>query len=148
MPQTTSCNFSISNYICCKIIDGLCKNLAQVIRKYNNHLSVKGLNGSVGQFKESASRYEAVKAPLCSVGVGDLRILQILKVFSMLKVFIKPLLKPECSSNTPKNIISKSLSFNYSEPFISSSKSMISTLYSLRIFCQSCDRAILLFVSL
>ena len=66
MPQTTSCNFSISNYICYKIIDGLCKILAQVIRKYNNHLSVKGLNGSVGQFKESASRYEAVKAPLCN----------------------------------------------------------------------------------
>lgn len=147
MPQTTSCNFSISNYISSKIIDGLCKILAQVIRKYNYHLSVKGLNGLLVN-KESASRYEAVKAPLCSVGVGDLRILQILKVFSMLKVFIKPLLKPECSSNTPKNIISKSLSFNYSEPFISSSKSMISTLYSLRIFCQSCDRAILLFVSL
>ena len=51
-------------YICCKIIDGLCKILAQVIRKYNYHF--KGLNGSVGQFKESASRYEAVKAPLCS----------------------------------------------------------------------------------
>lgn len=66
MPQTTSCNFSISNYICCKIIDGLCKILAQIIRKYNYHLSVKWLNGSVGQFKESASRYEAVKAPLCS----------------------------------------------------------------------------------
>ena len=53
-------------YICCKIIDGLCKILAQVIRKNCNHLSVKNLNGSVYHYKESTSWSAPMKAPLCS----------------------------------------------------------------------------------
>lgn len=42
------------------------QNIGTGHKKIQLSLSVKGLNGFVGQFKESASRFEAVKAPPCS----------------------------------------------------------------------------------